>query len=171
MTELEEFPGYFITEDGKIFSNRKYNELHEMTLKEDKDGYLEIGIYKNNKRYFRRVHRLVAQTFIPNPENYSQVNHKDGNRSNNNVSNLEWCTCSQNLKHSFKELNRNPSITTNKIVILTNLQSGEIKKFNSIKECASYVNMSYEHIGRILNGKYDIKKSRKLKGYNIEYGV
>ena len=134
-------------------------------------GYCAIGVTKNNKHKNFSVHRLVAEAFIPNPENLPQVNHKDGNRSNNNVLNLEWCTCSQNLKHSFKELNRNPSITTNKIVILTNLQTGETKKFNSIKECASYVNMSFEHIGRILNGKYDIKKSRKLKGYNIKYEV
>lgn len=171
MTELEEFPGYFITEEGKVFSSKKYKGLHEMTLKADKDGYLEVGIYKNNKRYYRRVHRLVAETFIPNPENLPQVNHKDGNRSNNNVLNLEWCTCSQNVQHAFKVLHRNPSITTNKIVILTNLQTGETKRFNSIKECASYVNMSFEHIGRILNGKYDIKRSYKLKGYNIEYEV
>ena len=172
MIEIDNFPGYFITKEGKVFSKgHKYNDLHEMTLKQDKDGYLEVGIYKDGKRYFKRVHRLVAQSFIPNPENYPQVNHKDGNKNNNDVSNLEWCTCSHNLKHSFKELNRKPSITTNKIVILTNLNTGENIKFNSIKECANYVNMSFEHVGRILNGQYDIKKSRKLKGYNIKYGV
>jgi len=63
----------------------------------------------NNKRRVFNVHRLVAKAFIPNPKKKTQVNHKDGNPSNNHVDNLEWCTPSENVRHSFKELNRKPA--------------------------------------------------------------
>lgn len=64
-------------------------------------GYLLVDLRKDNKRYLKCVHRLVAETFIPNPENKAQVNHKDGNKLNNNIENLEWCTCSENQQHAF----------------------------------------------------------------------
>lgn len=67
----------------------------------DKDGYLYVCLCKNGekKRYF--IHRLVAQAFLPNPNNYSQVNHKDENKLNNNVDNLEWCTAQYNSEYSL----------------------------------------------------------------------
>lgn len=65
-------------------------------------GYLKIGFSVNGKRVTKKVHRLVAQAFIPNLNNLPMVNHKDGNRTNNNVSNLEWCTASYNAKYREK---------------------------------------------------------------------
>ena len=56
---------------------------------------------KEGKRYIKCVHRLVAETFIPNPNDKPQVNHMDGNKENNAVTNLEWCTCSENQYHGF----------------------------------------------------------------------
>lgn len=64
-------------------------------------GYEQIGLYENGKHSFRYVHKLIAETFIPNPDNKPQVNHKDGNKTNNNVSNLEWVTYSENNKHAY----------------------------------------------------------------------
>ena len=66
----------------------------------DGDGYPQVNIYVNGKRYCKKVHRLVAETFIPNPENKPEVNYKDGNKENNCVSNLEWCTKLENMRHA-----------------------------------------------------------------------
>ena len=65
-------------------------------------GYMLVDMRKNGKRYMRLVHRLVADAFIPNPNNLPQINHKDGNKSNNCIDNLEWCTYKQNIIHSWK---------------------------------------------------------------------
>ena len=65
-------------------------------------GYMLVDMRKDGKRYFRLVHKLVAEAFIPNPNNLPQINHKDGNKANNCIDNLEWCTCSENQLHAFK---------------------------------------------------------------------
>lgn len=170
MKEIKEFPGYFVTKSGRIFSKHKTGKLHEMVLKTDKDGYKEVGLYQNRKRHFKRVHRLVAQSYIPNPCNLSQVNHIDGNKANNHVSNLEWCTLRENIKHSFKVLHRKPVVITKKVKLI-NIKTNEFLKFNSSKECAKYLNMTPCHFSRLMTGTRDIKKSRKLKGFIVQYEV
>ena len=171
LKEIPGFSGYYINNIGEVYSSRHCNKLTKMILRQDKDGYLEVGLYKNKKRYFRRVHRLVLEAFSENPDRLTQVNHKDGNVQNNSIDNLEWCTCQYNLQHSFRVLGRKPSITTNKKVILTNIETGDVKMFFSVKECAKFLGISYGYLTKVLNGFYDITKSRKLKSYNIEYGV
>ena len=173
--EIAGFEGYYVSYYGEIFSTRKnggyYREMTPMILKEDKDGYLEVGLYHEGRRYFRRVHRLVAETFIPNPNHLPQINHKDGNVKNNQADNLEWCTCQDNLLHSFRVLHRKPSITTAKTIKLTNKQTGEILRFSTEKDCAFYLNMSYAHLNKLLTGHNDINNWRKGKIYKVEYDL
>ena len=66
------------------------------------NNYLQVNLSKCGKEKMFAVHRLVALTFIPNPNNLSQVNHIDGNKFNNSVNNLEWCTAKENINHSWK---------------------------------------------------------------------
>ena len=67
----------------------------------DGNGYPCVRLCKNGKSIIRKIHRLVALHYLPNPNNYKCVNHKDGNKQNNSINNLEWCTYSQNMKHAY----------------------------------------------------------------------
>lgn len=68
----------------------------------DKDGYFRVVVYFNGKTNNYIVHRIIAEHFIPNPNNYPIINHKDGNKQNNKISNLEWCTNLQNMQHAAR---------------------------------------------------------------------
>ena len=65
----------------------------------DKDGYLQVNLHCNGKQHQRKIHRLVAQAFLPNPDNLPMVNHKDEDKTNNNVDNLEWCDHRYNMNY------------------------------------------------------------------------
>lgn len=65
------------------------------------DGYYQVTLSKNDEHLITRIHRLVAQTFIPNKDNKTQVNHINGNKLDNRAENLEWCTCKENIRHSI----------------------------------------------------------------------
>ena len=90
---------YLVSDTGLIKSVR-YNKL--LIPKKTWDGYLRIQIWNHNKSHFISWHRVVAETWIPNPENKPFVNHKDCNRSNNCFANLEWCTQKENINYSQK---------------------------------------------------------------------
>lgn len=104
MSELREIPGmdgrYFATEDGRIWSKSK-NKFRALVA--NRYGYLSVSFRcpKTKKTMTKTVHRLVAMAWINNPENLPQINHKDGDKSNNKVSNLEWCSGSENMKHAW----------------------------------------------------------------------
>jgi len=78
----------------------------------DRKGYCRIGLHEGGNMDVFMVHRIVAKYFIPNPENKPQVNHINGNPSDNHISNLEWATAKENMRHAFDVLKRKPSIST-----------------------------------------------------------
>ena len=91
------FNGYEVSNLGRVRSFHKGGRILSPGLV---SGYLQVNLYCGGKRNQMYVHRLVAETFIPNPESKSEVNHIDGNKSNNRVENLEWATPSENAQHA-----------------------------------------------------------------------
>ena len=101
---IEEFNGqYEVSNLGRVRSMKRYRGATGRIMPHTKQhhGYHAVMFWMNNKAYCRKVHRLVAQAFIPNKEGLTEVNHKDGNHDNNQVSNLEWITHQANVQHSF----------------------------------------------------------------------
>ena len=111
--------------------------IRNLSAYTDRDGYLEVCLTKHNgKQRNYRVHRLVSETFIPNPKNYEQVNHKDETKSNNTVENLEWCDCSYNNNYGTRNSRVSKSkINTNcKPVCQCDLDGNVLKVWPSMNE-------------------------------------
>ena len=90
---------YKVSNMGRVYSIRR-KKFKDTYL--DKRGYVKVCLCYNYTQKIFSVHRLVAKAFIPNPNNYPQVNHKDENKQNNNVDNLEWCTKQENQNHAVR---------------------------------------------------------------------
>lgn len=98
---IKDFPNYQVSETGQV-KNIKFNRTLSFSRSHKKfTTYLRVTLFKDNQRFYRSVHRLVAESFLPNPFNFSQVDHIDANGENNYVSNLQWITPSENIKKSF----------------------------------------------------------------------
>lgn len=98
-----------------VRNNGRVLDIPQREIKGSKDtkGYYQVELKKEGKRNIKFVHRLVAETFIENNENKQQVNHKDGNKENNDVSNLEWVTCKENIHHAWKNQLNKPCVGEN----------------------------------------------------------
>lgn len=98
MQTIKDFENYLISKDGDIYSNYTYRKLK---CSKDKNGYLKIRLVNKSGRKSMFLHRLLAIQFIPNPLNKPFINHIDGNKYNNKLNNLEWCTHKENMKHAW----------------------------------------------------------------------
>ena len=112
----------------------------------DTRGYLRVGFTKNKKVKLFRIHRLVAEAFIPNPYNKPEINHIDGNKHNNKITNLEWCTSQENTIHSYKN-----NLQKTYPVYQYDLNNNFINKFPTIKKAIEITKIY--HISDCCNGK------------------
>ena len=129
-------------------------------------GYLKVNLYKNSVMSTKKIHRLVAEAFIPNPENKPQVNHIDENKTNNMLSNLEWITNKDNLNHGTRNERAGKAISKSRSIpiIATNLKTGESTDFNSGKECARQLGLYPGNITKVLKGRL-----KQTGGYTFKY--
>lgn len=180
---------YFASEEGQIKSAPRMRRINTHGKKSEylrngkilkqainSHGYPCVTIkFLDGTQKVVTVHRLIAMTFIPNVEGKPQVNHIDGDKRNNNVSNLEWCTASENLKHAFKTgLNKGSSPLRGKYgkqhfnsmpVIMCDKDGNEIKEFESMSLAASALGKpnGAGHISDCSHGKRNVAFGYKWK--------
>lgn len=153
----------------KFWSGNRYIS-NEKILKQANTpkGYLVVCLRKNNKAKVYRVHRLVAQAFIPNPEDKPQINHIDNNRKNNKVDNLEWVNNSENQQHAFKYGNqkRYKGSKNYSAIKITQYDKDNnfISEWGSITEASIKNNISSTSINNCLR-----KRSKSAGGFIWKY--
>lgn len=134
-------------------NNNNYRIVKEKFLKkyEDKDGYIKVSLNKNAKSKAYAVHRLIAGAFIPNPNNYPCINHKDENKQNNKLENLEWCTVKYNNSYGtrLQKIKQKKQIPIEQYDLNGNL----IKKWNSAKEVYNTLGYDFSRIRKCCNNK------------------
>lgn len=158
---MKEYDGFLVDDDLNIYSKRSGRQL---TPYKGSDGYMHVQYRIENKKSHRnRLHVILAHCFIPNPNNYKYVNHKDSNKLNNSLDNLEWCTNSENVKHGWHSGNRTHRNKT-KIKAET-LDHEFIGDFNSIRQCGEALHIDRHKIARVLKGEL----RRDYMGYLFSY--
>lgn len=142
-TDIPGYEGlYRISTSGQVYSYPRrgnFGREHHLKFRIDKGGYLRVLLSKNNKSKELLVHRLVAQTFLPNPDNLPEVNHKDENPKNNDISNLEWCTSKYNSNYGTRNERMAKTLTNgpcSKKVAQYSLDDNLIKIWPSTMECS-----------------------------------
>ena len=148
------FKYYNITKEGVVI-NLKTNRKYKGTI--GKSGYLQWSTTRNNKNYTWSIHRLIAIKYIPNPNNYPVINHIDGNKLNNSIDNLEWCTYSHNNKEAVRlglVDNSNNNRPYKKVIQINKDTKEIIKIYNSITEASKELKINDSNISKCCRGKY-----------------
>lgn len=155
--EIPDFSNYKVSSDGQIASF--YNNANgEIVKQSDNFGYKTVRLKRDDGTSKKvRVHRMVAIAFIPNPRCKQEVNHINGNKADNRVENLEWCTPAENIKHSYKTLNREPPVKKGsgyRIRLLNPTQVRIIRETNiSCRELAELFGVHRTTINNVRTGR------------------
>ena len=169
---------YKVSSAGEIFSYYT-NKLLKHNI--NHNGYASVELFKNGKSKRCLVHRLVAQTLIPNPNNYPQVNHKDENPLNNKVENLEWCTARYNMNYGngaktrhlkidytkpiYRENAFKNAMKVRKPVLGVNKTTNEVVTFVSAAEAQRIIGVNASHIAECCKGK----RYKSVGGFTWKY--
>lgn len=139
--------GLVRTKEGKTTYSKRWNtqrvwKQRILKQKVDKENFCRVSLWKDGKERTHLVHRLVAEAFIPRVEGKDYINHIDGDRLNNHVSNLEWCTHEENNNHAFD----NDLIQTGNKIKLVNIDSGEEYYFRSQTKASEFLGRNHSYI-------------------------
>lgn len=145
---------YRVSNKGRVYS--LLNDMFRVSTIGGR-GYYEVGLHNNGKRKTVKIHRLIANHFISNPKKKKEVNHIDGDKTNNSISNLEWCTRRENNKHArltglnkdMGETHHNAKLKESDILMIRELRSSGLTH----REIASKFNVTRKCITSILNKK------------------
>jgi hypothetical protein len=171
---------YEVSDGGDVRSKDRYRTFGRSrvlkrcvikTLKEDRDGYFKVWLSKGSKKTPFFVHRLVATMFLPNPSGLPVVNHIDGNKQNNSITNLEWCTISDNTKHAFRIGLRQPGDggMSKPVYSIDPFTNAVVKRYPSLSEAGRELGTSVENISMAANGV--TKTAKGLKWAFVSEGV
>lgn len=163
---------YKVSTLGKVFSYNKNREIYQV----DNHGYKNVVLCKDGKKRSFGVHRLVALAFIPNPNNLLYINHKDENRANNIVSNLEWCSADYNNHYgnrTLKQIRSNTGRSTKRIGQYT-LENILIREWRNAREASENLHINQSTIINACNGSGSTKKgkfyiNKTAKGFIWKY--
>lgn len=154
---------YQISDEGHV---RRILKNGTKTLK-DRDGlYHTVSLSNKCEKKTFAIHRLVAEHFLERPDGATEVNHKDGNKHNNHVSNLEWVTQAQNRSHAMKELGRHPFGKAPRKVKCYDPDGNFVKEYESVSEASRAVGTAYSRVGITMACKGEYKTAY---GYRWEY--
>ena len=142
---------YEVSDQGRVKS-LKFRKERIMKQLITPKGYIRVGLRKNGYQKMCKVHRLVAQTFIPNPQNLPQVNHIDENPSNNKVENLEWCDAKYN--NNYGTHNRRIADKKSKPVIQYTKSGELVREWKSIKDVERNLGYYSQNISQCCTGRY-----------------
>lgn len=164
--DIEGYPNYQVSNMGRVKSLNYNRTGKEKILKgiKNRKGYLQVGLCKEGLQKTVKVHRLVASTFIPNPNNLSQLNHIDEDKTNNCVDNLEWCDSKYNTNYGTRN-KKISNIISKPILQFTN--SGEfIRKWDNTAQVEKELGIKHCNICLCLKGK-----RKSAGGYKWCYAV
>ena len=154
---IEGYENYEVRPNGEVVNTKTGRVLK--TFK-NLGGYLTVGLNKNGKTKTFIVHRLVAQAFIPNPDNLPCVNHKDENKTNNNVENLEWCTHVYNVNYGTRNKRASKAkrgifnTKTSKTVIQLNKDGSLVRVWPSVSEVVRQLHFNQGNISACCRGEH-----------------
>lgn len=162
LVEVKDFKGYFVDEIGNVYGKNG----NPLKPSDNGNGYKIVILRKDNKSYAKTVHRLIANAFLENPNGFAEINHKDENKSNNKVENLEWCNHSYNNSYGTKIDRMKNTWEKNKINCkkVVCIETGI--KYASIKDAATALNIFSGDISRACR---NVKNHNKCGGYHWEY--
>jgi hypothetical protein len=163
MQQISEFPRYMIGTDGTVYScivgrGKKATNSgvpqREIRAVRDTTGYLVVNLTDGERKVNRAIHRLLAVTYIPNPNSLPHVNHKDGDKLNNQLSNLEWTSAGTNTRHAIDmgmtdPRTRHPAMAQ---VIQQDLLGNSIRTFLSLHDAERMTGVAWQNISKVCRG-------------------